>query len=160
MLKDSTVFPINTPSFYLLPPHDLSQYTNITPEVEGEPTEIGLAPGYQLDRLTSQFVNSHGLVKSVSWLHFVASIIFPGANYEITMLPSEDEGEGEGETLLALKVYGNLSVSEFRRRRHRICDLMLAAGHNRLYDMIGVFQRRVIKGGWKAISWYGTISTS
>jgi hypothetical protein len=79
---------------------------------------------------------------------------FPGADFEIELLPAED---GE-ENMLALRIYGSLSASEFRERRHAMCRAMIEADHRRLYEIISMFQRRMRNDGWQAVSWYSSLS--
>jgi hypothetical protein len=120
-----------------------------------EPTGFELVPVFnKLDEDTAQHVAERDLTASVAWLQAVTPRFFDGADFEIELLPAED---GE-ESLLALKVYGAFDPSEFRRRRHRICEAMLAADHRGLHEVISIFQRRVADGGWQAFSWYGSLS--
>jgi hypothetical protein len=85
---------------------------------------------------TSEFIANLRLQDSIRWLMTVAPDFFPGSNFEIDLLPAED---GENN-LLALRVYSSFSAMEFRERRHRICEAMLAAKHTILYDVISIFQ--------------------
>ncbi len=118
-------------------------------------TDFDLAPAFnKLDEETAQFVVDHDLATGVAWLQTVTPRFFGGADFEIDLLPAED---GEGN-LLALKVYGAFNSSEFRKRRHRICEEMLAAKHRGLYEVISIFQRRVTSSGWQAFSWYSSLS--
>jgi hypothetical protein len=100
------------------------------------------------------FILEHRLQEGVTWLQTAAPKFFPGANFEIDILPSEDDESN----LIALRVYSSFPVREFRKRRHLICEAMLEAGYKHLYEMIIIFQRRVRGGGWQAFSWYSTIS--
>lgn len=108
----------------------------------------------KLDEETVQFIVERDLTAGVAWLQTAALRFFDGTDFEINLLPTED---GE-ENLLALKVYGAFSSSEFRGRMHRICEAMLAANHRRLYEFIGIFQRRVTGSGRKAFSRYSSLS--
>jgi len=120
-----------------------------------EPTDLELGPAFnKLDDETAGFVAESGLTASVAWLQVVAPHVFDGADFDIELLPAEDSEE----RLLALKVYGAFSPSEFRKRRHRICDAMLAADHKGLYAVISIFQRRVVDGGWQTLSRYSSLS--
>lgn len=108
----------------------------------------------RFDSETEQFITEHELSSSIVWLEMMASDIFDRADIEIKLLPVDD---GE-ESLLALKVYGDFSFSEFRERRHQICELMLSDNHNDLYDSISIFQRRVKGSGRKVFSCYSQLS--
>jgi hypothetical protein len=120
-----------------------------------ERTDLRLVPLFnKLDDETAQFVAERGLTAGVAWLQTVTPCLFDGADFEIELLPAED---GE-ERLLALKVYAAFNPPEFRRRRHRVCEAMLAADHRSLYEVISIFQRRVTDGGWQAFSWYCSLS--
>ncbi len=120
-----------------------------------ELTGFDLAPAFnKLDEETAEFVVERGLTDSVAWLQASTPRFFDGTDFEIDLLPAED---GE-ENLLALKVYGAFSSSEFRNRRHRICEAMLAGNHRTLYEVISIFQRRVTGSGWQTFSWYSSLS--
>jgi len=118
-------------------------------------TDFDLAPVLnRLDEETAQFIVDHDLAGGAAWLQSAAPCFFEGADFEVCLLPAED-----GETgLLALKVHGAFTSSEFRKRRQRLCRAMLAADHRKLYEAISVFQRRVIGDGWQAFSWYSSLS--
>jgi hypothetical protein len=121
-----------------------------------ELTDMDLAPAYnKMDEGTVRFIEQMRLGEGIEWLQAVISLYFPGADYEITALLSEDEEE----RMLGVKIYGSLSAMEFRAQRHAICRAMLAAGHNNLFDVVGIFQRRVPRGGSQVISWYSSLST-
>ena len=118
-------------------------------------TDCEFAPVFnKLNEETAQFIVERDLTVAVVWLQTIAPRFFGGADFEIRILPAED---GE-DNLLALKVYGAFSSSEFRRRRRQICETILNAGHEALYSVISVFQRRVQSSGWQALSWYSTLS--
>ena len=120
-----------------------------------ERTDSAPTPAFkQLDEETMQFLIERDLTAGVAWLQTATPRFFDGTDFEINLLLTED---GE-ENLLALKVYGAFSSSEFRGRMHRICEAMLAANHRRLYEFIGIFQRRVTGSGRKAFSEYSSLS--
>ena len=75
----------------------------------------------------------------VNWLYQVSPSFFPDANFKIDIEPAMDEEEFD---LLSLVVYGQFSAREFSERRYRLCQAMRTAGHQELYDIIGIFQRR------------------
>ena len=106
-----------------------------------------------LDEETVEFVRQHGLQVGIAWLQEALSDFFPGMDFEIAVLPAED---GE-ESMLALRIYGSLSALEFRERRHAMCEVMRAAGHNNLYGIISIFQRRSRGSGWQAFSWHSSL---
>ena len=108
----------------------------------------------KLDTETEIFISNNDLLASLRWLQAAASQYFCGADFEISLLPAE---QGE-EDLLAFKVFGSFSVSEFRKQRHLLCEAMLAAGHKTLYKIISIFQRRIHDSGRQALSWYRTLS--
>jgi hypothetical protein len=100
-----------------------------------------------------EFIAGNRLTNSIIWLQTVAPIIFESADFEIDVLPAEEAEQ----PLLALRVYASYSVSQFRTRRHRLCEAMLAAGHRDLYDVISVFQRREQTHEWQVLSYYSTL---
>ena len=118
-------------------------------------TEISPACN-QLNEETIEFIEERHLREGVDWLQIAIPYFFPGADFEIELLPAEDDGE---ENMLAVRVYGSLSASEFRRRRHAMCKALIEAGHRRLYEIISIFQRRFHGDGWQAVSWYSSLST-
>ncbi|MBI5723201.1 MAG: hypothetical protein HZA50_04525 [Planctomycetes bacterium] len=123
---------------------------------EVQPTDFRLMPPCnKLDEKTVQFVKNHDLSYSVSWLQTATPVFFNGAGFEIDMLPEENEDE----SLLAIRVFSNFNATEFRDRRHRFCESMLQAGHTRLHELSCIFQRRLDESGWKAFSWYSTLSS-
>lgn len=95
-----------------------------------------------LDESTLQFIEENKLSDGVAWLMACAPKVFNEASdIEIEVLP----GEGT-DKLLALKVYGDYTVAEFRLRRHALyADLHY--GYDRLYNHLSIFQRRVEKEG-------------
>ena len=118
-------------------------------------TDFDLAPAFnKLDEETAQFVVEHDLVDGVAWLQATTPRFFDGADFEIELLPADDEEDN----LLSLKVYGWFNSSEFRKRRHGMCEAMLLADHRSLYEVISIFQRRVTGSGWQAFSWYSSLS--
>lgn len=106
-----------------------------------------------LNEDTVTFIKQYRLQQSIAWLFTAVSNFFPGADYEIELLP----GENEEENLLALRVYGSLSTSVFRERRHALCKSMIESGHSNLYEVISIFQRRMRNDGREAISWYSSL---
>jgi len=104
---------------------------------------------------TNEFLKNQSLQSSITWLMMVASHFFPGANFEIDLLPDEDEEN----PILALRVYSSFDSNEFRERRHKICQAMLSARHNRLYDVLSIFQRGINRSGWQAFSYISKFFT-
>jgi hypothetical protein len=135
---------------------------SVRPEVEWpivtrllEVTENEIFPACnKLSEETIEFIEQHRLREGVAWLKIATPDFFPGADFEIELLPAED---GE-ENMLALRIYGSLSVSEFRERRHAMCRAMIEADHRRLYEIISIFQRRTRNDEWQAVSWYSSLS--
>ena len=120
-----------------------------------EMTGTDFVPAYnKLNEETAEFVRQRGLRESVDWLRMAMLIFFPAAGFEIDLLPAED---GE-ENMLALRVYDSLPVSEFRKQRHAMCKVMLETGHEDLYKIISIFQRRMRGNGWQVLSWYSSLS--
>lgn len=120
-------------------------------------TENFVFPAHKvLDEETRQFIEQRHLHFEMLWLQTVVSDFFPGTDFEIELLPAEDEEEA----LIALRVYGSLSTSDFRKRRHGICQAMIEAGHERLFEVISIFQRRMHHDGREAISWYSSLSAA
>ena len=119
------------------------------------PYRFDLAPTFaQLNEDTARFVVDRGLTEGIAWLQVTTPRFFNEATFEIEALPREDGEEG----LLALRVFGSYSVSEFCEHRHRFCEAMLRAEHRRLYEVLSIFQRKVDRNGWQAFSWYGSLS--
>ena len=102
---------------------------------------------------TEEFIEKYQLRNGINWLQTAIKDFFPDADYEIEILASED---GE-ENMLALRVYGSLSASEFREQRHAICKAMISAGHKNIFEVISIFQRRMRNDGRKAISCYSLL---
>jgi len=120
-----------------------------------ETTEPDVAPVFQmLSDETNRFVLEHHLEASVEWLKVVARNCFPGASFELDLDYCDDD---DGQTL-ALAVYGQFEVRDFRERRHELTDAMQKAGHTALYMILGIFQRSVQGSGWEALSSYRRIS--
>lgn len=120
-----------------------------------EVTETEIFPACnKLSEETIEFIEQHRLRKGVAWLKIATPDFFPGTDFEIELLPAED---GE-ENMLALRIYGSLSASEFRERRHTMCRAMIEADHRRLYEIISIFQRRTRNDGCQAVSWYSSLS--
>jgi len=118
-------------------------------------TETDMFSVFNISENTAEFVKKCGLHDSVAWLLSAASNFFPKADFEIDLIPEENEEE----SMLALRIYGSLSASEFRKLRHDLCKAMVEAGHRKLYEIIGIFQRRKREDEWQAISWYRSLST-
>jgi len=107
-----------------------------------------------LSQETIEYLGEQGLYESVVWFQTAAPQYFAGANFELDLLPpEEDEG-----SLLVFKVFGSFDGAEFRKRRHLMCQAMLMAKHKPLYEVISIFQRGVRGCGRETISWYGTVS--
>jgi len=120
-----------------------------------EVTENEIFPACnKLSEETIGFIEQHHLREDVAWLKIATPDFFPGADFEIELLPAED---GE-ENMLALRIYGSLSAYEFRERRHAMCRAMTEADHRRLYETISIFQRRTHNDEWQAVSWYSSLS--
>lgn len=120
-------------------------------------TENFLFPVHNiLDEDTKNFIKQHHLYAEISWLQTVIFDFFPDTDFEIELLPAEDEEE----TLLALRIYGSLSTSDFRNKRHAICQDMIKAGHEKLFKVISIFQRRMHTDGRKAFSYYSSLSAA
>ncbi len=118
-------------------------------------TDLDLAPVFnKLDEETAQFVVEHDLASGVAWVQAAMPRFFDGADFEIELLPADDEEDN----LLGLKVYGWFNSSEFRKRRHAMCEAMLLADHRSFYEVISIFQRRVTGSGWQAFSCYSALS--
>lgn len=100
------------------------------------------------------FMANNDLQESVTWLREAASVFFTDSDFEIELLPSEDDESNS----IALKVYGAFPVREFRKLRHLICEAMLNANHKPLYEIISIFQRRLRGNGRQEFSNYGDIS--
>jgi len=81
-------------------------------------------------------------VEGINWLQIAIPRFFFGADFEIEILPAEEEGD-----ILGVRVYGSLPTSVFHKRRHALCKAMKEAGYRRLYDVISIFQRRIKQGG-------------
>lgn len=112
-------------------------------------TKTDFAPASnRLTDETSQFVRDHDLIASVMWLQTTTPQFFKSADFEIDLLPTEDDEDN----LLGLKVYSTFTASEFRERRHGICEVMLEAGHKDLHRIISIFQRRTQSHGWEIFS--------
>jgi len=117
-------------------------------------TETDLAPPFcEIDEEISIFINEHSLGASIAWLRVVAPDVFDDARFEIELLPAED---GE-ENLLAFRVYGSFASSDFRERRHRLCEMMRNANHRELSDIICISQRRVNGDGRETVSYHGSL---
>ena len=106
-----------------------------------------------LDDETEAYIQRLQLRNAVAWLQATAPAFFPGADYEIGVLPAED---GE-DAMLALRVYGAMSAAEFREKRHAICQAMLDAEHRGLYEVISIFQRRTQASGRQVLSYYSAV---
>jgi hypothetical protein len=132
-----------------------------TPEIEWpilaqflEDSEMEVSPAFnELDDETLSFIERLSLWDGISWLQVAIPKFFFGADFEIEILPAEEE-----EDILGVRVYGSLSTSVFRERRHALCKAMKEAGHRRLYEVISIFQRRTRGYGWQAVSWYSALS--
>lgn len=109
-----------------------------------------------LDDDTKGFIENHQLFASIGWLQTAIPDFFPGSDFEIELLPADEEDEN----LLALRVYCSLSNSVFREKRHAICKAMLDAGHENLFRVISIFQRRMRIDGREAISWYSSLAAA
>lgn len=119
-------------------------------------TKLDIAPTFsKLNDETNQFVAENKLGESVMWLQSATPGFFSGATFEIEVLPMQEDDS----PLLALRIFSSFDTSEFRKRRHQLCESMLREGHKNLYDVISVFQRRVSGNGWKAVSWRSSIFT-
>jgi len=127
-------------------------WSAIAPMDEIAGTEISL-PIIELDEKTLDFVERFSLQEGVSWLLVTVPEYFNGADFEIELIDAEED-----EEILAVRVYGTLSASEFSERRHLLCKAMKEAGHRRLYEIISIFQRRTHGDGWETISWYSSLS--
>lgn len=108
----------------------------------------------KLSEETIEFIEQHHLREGVDWLQIVTPDIFPGVNFEIELLSGEDEEEN----MLALRVYGSFSNSDFRERRHAMCRAMRENDHRNLYDVISIFQRRICIDGRQLVSWYSSLA--
>jgi len=118
-------------------------------------TDSEFNPAYnRLENETVQFVMDHGLATSVAWLQIATPQFFRCADFEIDLLPAEDNEDN----LLGLKVYSNFTALEFRERRHGICEAMLEARHKDLHRIISIFQRRTQSHGREPISLYSTLA--
>jgi hypothetical protein len=153
---------LNHSSGYFSALGSLASMFSIRPEMEWsimtrllEVTENEIFPACnKLSEETMEFIEQRRLREGVAWLKIATPYFFPGTDFEIELLPAED---GE-ENMLALRIYGSLSVSEFRERRHAMCKAMTEADHRRLYEIISIFQRRTRNDGWQAVSWYSSLS--
>lgn len=140
----------------------LASMFSVRPEMEWpivtrllEVTENEIFPACnKLSEETIKFIEQRRLREGVAWLKIATPDFFPGTDFEIELLPAE---VGE-ENMLALRMYGSLSASEFRERRHAMCGAMIEADHRRLYEIISIFQRRTRNDGWQAVSWYSSLS--
>jgi len=117
-------------------------------------TGTEVSPAFnELNEETIEFVKRHSLQEGINWLQTAIPMFFLGADFEIELLSAEEE-----EDILGVRVYGSLSTSVFRERRHALCKAMKEAGHRRLYEVISIFQRRTRGYGWQAVSWYSALS--
>ncbi|NQT21323.1 MAG: hypothetical protein HQ592_16575 [Planctomycetes bacterium] len=120
-----------------------------------EATEFDLGPAFApLTEATADFIRQRELQQSIVWLQTAAPGFFPGASFEIDLLPAEDPDND----LLALRVYSSFDTADFRKRRHHLSEAMLEADHKALYEILSVFQRRVHGSGWQAFSSYSALS--
>ncbi|MBW2020709.1 MAG: hypothetical protein JRI58_08650 [Deltaproteobacteria bacterium] len=119
-----------------------------------ENTETEVSPAFnELDEETVSFIERLSLREGVSWLQVAIPVFFSGADFEIELFSTEED-----EEILAVRVYGSLSASAFRERRHALYKAMKDAGHGELYEVVSVFQRRTRGDGWQAISLYSALS--
>jgi len=120
-----------------------------------EPTspEVGSAFGRPSEKV-SEFIEGESLHDAAAWLIANAQRFFPGASFELDVL---DHEEGE-DALLALRIQSDFATRDFRERRHRICDAMLAAGFRRLHQLISIFQRSEDICGRQVFSWYSSVT--
>jgi len=107
----------------------------------------------ELNGETLEFVKRHSLQEGINWLQTAIPTFFPGADFEIEIIPGEEE-----EDILGVRVYGSLSTPVFREIRHALCKAMKQAGHRKLYEVVSIFQRRTRGYGWQAVSWYSALS--
>lgn len=107
----------------------------------------------KLNEETKELIEKRRLGDGVNWLWKVAPGFFYGADFDLEVLSGEDEED----TVLALKVYGSLSASEFSNQNHALCDAMRETGYNTLYEVISIFQRRIHRYERQAISFDGTL---
>jgi len=120
-------------------------------------TENFVFPAHNiLDDDTKIFIEHRQLSADMGWLQTAVSCFFPGTDFELELLPADEEEEN----LLALRVYCSLSSSDFRKKRHAICKAMLEAGHENLFRVISIFQRRMHFDGREAFSWYSSLSAA
>ncbi|MBW2130397.1 MAG: hypothetical protein JRH13_13645 [Deltaproteobacteria bacterium] len=81
-------------------------------------TGTEVSPAFnELNEETIEFVKRHSLQEGINWLQTAIPMFFFGADFEIELLPSEEEDE----ELLAVRIYGSLSASRFRELRHAMC---------------------------------------
>jgi len=93
-------------------------------------TETEVSPAFnELNEETIEFVKRHSLQEGINWLQVAVPTFFFGADFEIELLPAEED-----EEILAVRVYGSLPTSSFREQRHALCKAMKEAGHRRLYE--------------------------
>lgn len=120
-----------------------------------EPTRLELGPGFaRLSEKVTEFIEQEGLHDAMIWLITNSPRFFPGASFDVDVL---DHEEGEDE-LVALRVHAEFATKEFRERRHRMCEAMLAADFRRLHELISIFQRSEHLCGRQIFSWYSSVT--
>lgn len=120
--------------------------------VKGTATDF-VAAFSVLDAETQAYVQRLQFGNAIAWLRVAVSKVFPGNEYEISVLPADD---GE-EAMLAVRVYGAMPAAEFREKRHALCQAMLNAGHRGLYEVVSIFQRRARSSGLQVLSYYSAV---
>lgn len=110
----------------------------------------------KLDQDTIEFIGNKNLWEAITWLQKSMNRFFPDYEYEIELMPRDIEEDN----MIGLRIFGSLSSTEFRDRRHKICEEMLKADHKDLYDIIGIFQRRIKENGLPKFSYFCPVSTN
>ena len=117
-------------------------------------TEMDFTPVFGgIDKDVITFAEDKGLTQSLIWLHMEIPHFFPDSEFEFGVIPGE---EGE-DPMLAVKIYGNLRTMEFRTHRDAMCEAMLEAGHEDLYQVVSIFQRRAQRSEWQGFPWYRAV---
>jgi len=120
-----------------------------------EPTRLEVGPAFgTLSEKVAEFIEQESLQDAMIWLITNSPRFFPGASFEVDVL---DHEEGE-DALVALEIHGEFPTKEFRERRHRICEALLAAGFRHLHQLISIFQRSEHVCGRQVFSWYSSVT--
>ena len=105
------------------------------------------------DEDTKKYIEQQGVIQGVNWLQNNVPVYFPCADYELTVLPAEENSE----RMLALIVFAELAPDDFIDQMLALCAAIAENGHNTLSETISVFQRSIRPDGCKAISDYSEI---